>query len=159
MERCLVEPEITGIRRFLFSRLALKVAAFDIFALFSAWYHAHLEFVKQLIDLGWAHQLRMPTVIAGSNPNVLYPQLIVIAACLLAALYLSNMSRYRRGRFGANMRRFQEANAHADAIDRRIASSKVMFQLPERLRGPVRENPHEPVAWRPPPGLLPEQSK
>jgi hypothetical protein len=141
------------------NRLILKLAAFDVFALFAAWYQAQWEFVKQLIDQAWAQQLHLSALHDRVPLDVLHPLLIVIAACLLAALYLLNLRRHRRGRYGANMRRFQEANAHAHAIDRRIASTKVMFELPERRKDPARGSEHEPLSWRPPPSLRPEQAK
>ena len=152
MDLCLVDPPTGGIRRLIFHRLALKLAALDVFALFSVWYHAHWEFVKQLIDLAWAQRFGLPPVHDTGNLDVLHPLLITIAACLLVALYLLNLSRYRRGQFGANLRRFQEANAHAHAIDHRIANSKIMFKLPERGNGVVQGGKIEP--WQPPTSLL-----
>jgi hypothetical protein len=141
-----------------YNRLILKLAAFDVFALFAAWYHAQWDFVKQLADQAWAQRVLLPPLGNTDNLDALYPLLLLIAACLLAALYLSNLRRDRLGQSGENLQRFQQASEHARAIDHRIASTKVIFELPERRKAP-RSDGSDPVSWRPPPSMRAERPR
>lgn len=114
------------------NRLILKLAAFDVFALFASWYKAQWDYVQDLIDMAWAQRLHVRHVADTIDLDALPPLLLVMAACLLAALYLANLKRNRKTRQGDNIKRYQQAMAHAQAVDQRIASTQVAFELPSR---------------------------
>jgi len=136
----------------MYNGLILKLAAFDVFALFGVWYHAEWEFVDQLLWQIWALRLRAMPVRGAVNLDALYPSLIMIAACWLGALILATLRRQRQEKARENLRRFQEASEHARGIDHRLANVKITFGVPDRQTAP-RDDTAEPLSWGLPPGV------
>ena len=138
------------------NRLILKLAALNVISLFAAWYHAQWELVDQILGQLWALRQHVAPMPRNVKVDAFYPSLLVISACLLGALYLATLRRNREDEVLQNMRRFQEAGAHARGIDRRLASVKVAIELSDSKRNGTRSERPEPLAWGLPPGIRKE---